>query len=318
MTTFLSGPSLWSDATSLVRRSKRTSAAVAYVGRGAYSLLPLRTGDTLVVDLSLATVRAGVTDPHEIGVFISKGVRVFSRPFLHAKVIVTDSGVLAGSGNASGRSAHVLAEAGIYSAAARTRSSAAAFIKAMCTQEVGPEYLALCKAAYRPPRYVAGAPSEQARPKAWVARLESEYNIPDRELGRYEKEEAKASKLVKDTRRYRHDSFHWPSLPKMGKALQPGDLIVTMQVDRKGNAEVSSPVRFLKLTKYPRGGGKFRYIFHYETPIGETEVKWSQFRRHLPASLKSRLSKPRTIPIVLQEEADQLAALWTPSGRFRR
>jgi len=107
-TTFLINEDLWRDAKRLVRRGNRLRAAIAYFGQKGATLLPFRKGDQLVVDLSIPSVRAGRSDPREIEKLLQRGVRVFSRANLHAKIISTDGETLVGSAkvgsaNASGR-----------------------------------------------------------------------------------------------------------------------------------------------------------------------------------------------------------------------
>jgi hypothetical protein len=44
--------SLWPKIISLAKKSRRKQVVVAYLGKGAYKILPLQRGDVLVVDLS--------------------------------------------------------------------------------------------------------------------------------------------------------------------------------------------------------------------------------------------------------------------------
>src|SRR5712691_4394614 len=95
-TAFLINQDLWRDAKRLVRRGTRLRAAIAYFGQKGATLLPFRKGDQLVVDLSIPSVRAGRSDPREIEKLIRRGVHVFSRGNLHAKIIATDAETLVG------------------------------------------------------------------------------------------------------------------------------------------------------------------------------------------------------------------------------
>jgi len=52
ITRFIAARDVWSAVTEKVRQSRRTLAAIAYLGRGGGKMLPLRRGDTLVVDMS--------------------------------------------------------------------------------------------------------------------------------------------------------------------------------------------------------------------------------------------------------------------------
>jgi phosphatidylserine/phosphatidylglycerophosphate/cardiolipin synthase-like enzyme len=98
--------------------------------------------------MSPATVRAGATDPKEIEKFIIKGVRVFTRRSLHAKLVLADGSVKAGSANISRHSEHVLDEAAILTTEPAAIRRATEFIDRLCTEPVRPEYLKRCKTMY--------------------------------------------------------------------------------------------------------------------------------------------------------------------------
>jgi phosphatidylserine/phosphatidylglycerophosphate/cardiolipin synthase-like enzyme len=104
---------LWRNAQRLVRWNRSLRSAIAYFGQKGAALLPFRKGDQLVIDLSIPSVRAGRSDPREIDKLLRRGVGVFSRANLHAKVIATEAETLVGSTNASGRAANILDEAAV-------------------------------------------------------------------------------------------------------------------------------------------------------------------------------------------------------------
>jgi hypothetical protein len=72
VTTFLTNETLWQTLAARIKAASHVDAAIAYFGQGGAKLLPLRTGDRLVVDMSPATVRAGGTDPREIEKLIQR------------------------------------------------------------------------------------------------------------------------------------------------------------------------------------------------------------------------------------------------------
>src|SRR5947209_16181750 len=89
-------------------RARAFSAAVAYFGRNGAKLLPLKNGDSIVVDMSLGAVRQGVTDPRAVRTLRRRGVAVFSRPSLHAKFVIAGRTLIASSANASRNSNEIL------------------------------------------------------------------------------------------------------------------------------------------------------------------------------------------------------------------
>jgi len=103
MTKFLVDRNLWTEVARRVRAARRTYAAMAYVGQDGPTLLPLKPGDTLVVDMSLEAVRHGATNPKAIRSFIDNGVAVYPSRLLHAKTLIADAVLVVGSANASQR-----------------------------------------------------------------------------------------------------------------------------------------------------------------------------------------------------------------------
>src|SRR4030042_6662401 len=98
---FLFNTELWDEITVRVNKAKRVNAAVAYLSKTGSELLPLKKGDRLVLDMSIAAVRQGVTDPREVQKFIDRGAQFFSRNSLHAKFLIFDKVFLTSSANIS-------------------------------------------------------------------------------------------------------------------------------------------------------------------------------------------------------------------------
>ncbi|AZI66027.1 MULTISPECIES: phospholipase D family protein [Rhodococcus] len=101
MGTSFHGPNPWPHITRAIRTRGPRYAAVPYLGHLAPELLPLRSGDLLVVNASTAAIRAHATSPVVLSHYLSKGVRILSSSALHAKVIVTNQRAVIGSANAS-------------------------------------------------------------------------------------------------------------------------------------------------------------------------------------------------------------------------
>jgi phosphatidylserine/phosphatidylglycerophosphate/cardiolipin synthase-like enzyme len=163
-TRFVYNEVLWTELTTRIARSKRVHAAIAYLGKGGSRLVPLKKGNRLVVDMSLGAVRQGVTCPHEVRKFISRGVRVFSRGSLHAKFLIVDNTLIAGSANASRNSKEILDEAGIVTTDPAAVRRASEFFEQLCTEPVGNEYLKKCIAEYQSPSFKPAI--EKASPRA--------------------------------------------------------------------------------------------------------------------------------------------------------
>ena len=101
MGTSFHGPNPWPHITRAIRTRGPRYAAVPYLGHLAPELLPLRSGDLLIVNACTAAIRAHATSPAVLAHYLSKGVRILSSSTLHAKVIVTNQRAVIGSPNAS-------------------------------------------------------------------------------------------------------------------------------------------------------------------------------------------------------------------------
>ena len=136
---------LWQRLKSFAQKAKRRYAAVAFLGAGAFEMLPLESGDLLVVDLSLPSVRSGQTNPYEVEKYIKNGVEVHSRAHLHAKVFVFDTRVVVGSANASHNSRDNLVETAIVTNNKEIVRAARGFVFSLRGEYVTPAYLKACK-----------------------------------------------------------------------------------------------------------------------------------------------------------------------------
>jgi hypothetical protein len=108
------GKDVWSHIRNLLSGSRRISAAIGYVGADADAYLPMRGPGTIVVNAGDEALTTGSTDPNVLLRWTRRGVRVYSLPSLHAKVIQVEgdpSFVLVGSANVSWSSANRLDEA---------------------------------------------------------------------------------------------------------------------------------------------------------------------------------------------------------------
>jgi phospholipase D-like protein len=324
---FVSNESLWHALRARVKSANHVDAAIAYLGQGAARVLALKNGDRLIVDMSLATVSSGGIDPREVEKLVKRGVHAFTRRNLHAKLVVADGLVICGSANVSKRSLKVLDEAAIVSSDPAVVRRAREFINRLCTEPVRPEYLERSKRFYRPPRFTGGRAKGSRKQhrarhaKVWLVSLYDRVSIPESELERYERGEAKAEKLVRDRVHSRTDSFHWPHEPRMAAELEFGDWIIQVVTHKDKGAHVYAPAQLLYVDNYPRskGSGKKRWVFHLEVPKRGEAMTWGQFgRRTRGISRSIGSASPRTRPIRDDRVADGLLRLWTMGGRVSR
>ena len=320
---FLFNETLWSELSDRVPNAKTVRAAVAYLGKGASTLLSLKKGDKLVVDMSLRAVRSGTTDPREVRKFLRRGVDVFSRDSLHAKFFIIDGTVIAGSANISGHARNSLDEAAVLTDDGATVRRALATFEQLCNEPVRKDYLTKCIVEYRPPKFTPGTDRSGSRSrtittaKVWIIGGLREMDIPDAEEAEIDRVVKRASKKRLDFERSEVDYTHYPSKLSFFSQLREGDQLITCVRSGRG-FDVWPPGRFLGLESYPRGGGKRRYLVTCEAPTDAEPIRWTALRAAVPPSLlATRRPKPRTTPIVNDTDADALLRLWDARGRFR-
>jgi len=323
---FLINDDIWGAIPKIIKASKHTDVAVAYLGTDGSTLLPLKKGDRLVVDMSIATVKSGITNPHEIEKLIKRGVQVFTRSNLHAKIIATDKEVLIGSANVSKNSHDVLEEAAILTDDKVSLQRAKKYINQICIEPVLPKYLKECIKYYTLPKISgkqAGTKGISRRAKHAKLRIISliDYaNFPEDEVEFYEKSERKAEKIINDKRQSVLESFRWSGKPKMADELEIGDWFIQCVEHSDKSISVYPPAQLILLDHYAtnKTTGKERYIFHLEASKNGQKMDWKIFCKKLNKILSTNKKKPPTMAIRNIQQADELLRLWTPTGRIAR
>jgi len=324
MTRFLFNDSLWDELTVRVKSSRKVKAAVAFVGNGGADLLPLKKGDTLVVNLGLQTVKQGATSPKEIQRLIKRGVQVFTRSNLHAKFFICDGVLLVGSANISNNSQKVLDEAASLTTDKVALGRAADFFDKICTEPVRPDYLKLCLKEYRAPVFgVAGKGRSSARQKRvveaklWLIGGLADRDVPAAEVGKAERIKTKAAKQLKRSKGTSADYVHYARKPRCFDDIRVGDWIVTCVADSDGHRDVWPPQQVLGQESYARGQGKRRYLLNSEAADGAEPMPLARFRRHIRNEVPQLdTERPRTLAITNLDTADKILGLWTTSGRI--
>lgn len=318
---FLFNGALWHELETRIPKAKKVRAAVAYLGTGGATLLPLRKGDALIVDMSLARVRAGATDPKEVRKLLKRGVSVFSRGTLHAKFLVIDNIVIAGSSNVSNHAKNYLDEAAVLTTDVSTVQRARTTFEKLCTEPIRKNYLAKCIEEYVPPKFTG----VHARPgwtkkskkvvqsKLWFVAGLRYRGIPEDEEPKADAVVKKASERLLDFENCEVDYSHYSAKQAFFASLREGDWLIQCVRDAKGY-DVWPPARFMGIESYPRGGGKRRYLLLAEKPLDTAPTRWTRLRGQSPVPLPG---KPRTLPVAADADADALLRLWNARGKFK-
>lgn len=279
-----------------IRRAGRISGvrhiAVAYLGRDAPDLLPLRAGDTLVVDLSENTVRNGSTNVEAAARLLKRRVRLFTAPYLHAKLFVFDNVVLVGSSNASAHSADTLLEAAARISSAAIARTARQFVNGLALHPVTPGYIKLCRQWWNESkpdrRRFARAvrrrlPSSSAAERYWL------FSSEPYEFDTRREDDKNAQQRILNPRQYIREPLAWSRPPKLTMRDQ-----VIIAHRENGRLEILPPSRVLSFGKSKQGDR----IVYVEQPREPRLAKEEEFLRVVRRAfnLTSKRIPTRRIP----------------------
>lgn len=287
---FIDNDDLWPMLKGLHKETKRRSiVAVPYVGRGAARRLPLRKGDVLICALSLANARAGNVCPAELRIFQKKGVRVFVRPHLHAKVYLFGESALISSANLSSSSETRLDECGVLVRGRKTIRGIKEWLRERMIDPLREHWLERCESAYRPPSKGASDRSESRR--VWLIGTEPA-EFPDEENAAWQ-EGLKAAKerMTRQERSY-VDSIRWTAAGRFAREIAAEDHVVQIH-DDDGDSVVYPHGTVLNVRRIRRSGAAYVYL---ELPSNHRMYRWADFRNEskrmglkLPKAVVSRL-----------------------------
>ncbi|MCL4558678.1 MAG: phospholipase D family protein [Deltaproteobacteria bacterium] len=310
-TTFLQSE-LWYQIGSLAKKAKRKHIAVAYLGSGASKLIPLGKGDTLVLDMSFQAVKAGQTNPYEVGKYLKAGVQVFNCANLHAKVYIFDRSAIISSSNLSNHSQETLVEAGIATNDPAVLKTAREFVKTIQVEIITPEYLKQCKQVYNPPRFEYGHLHKQKTKKIhptysklWIIGL-SDADFSEQENLISEQESRKALREVKDSHKHEIGVFRLIGAPHFSSFARKGDLVVQLY-----KSKAYPPARIIRIAKYrlPHRKQK-RLLIFVEDEKKPKLFSWSKFKKNLSGFGLTRLAQKSVREIKSAAASHAILGMW--------
>jgi hypothetical protein len=272
--------------------------------------------------MSLRAVKSGATNPDEVRKLLKRGVQVYTRASLHAKVIVTERVAIVGSANASRHSRDYLDEVAVSLQDARARGQLASVIESYCAEPVRPEYLELCRTLYRPPRMNSGSrkPASRAssRSKLWFLGGLRRLDLSEAEQESIRPIEKEAERRLSAAHGTEVTWIRYSRRPRAFRVMEPGQWAIACFQEGAGRV-VEAPAQLIQKRLWRSRRGKSYAYLLFEVPSGGEDVALTAFRRkvrkHMPELDSSR---PRTRAIADQRVADQILGLWTPSGKWRR
>jgi len=139
--TFLSGKDIWNTFSDLSENCKSVQCAVAYTSE--CSSIRFKRGDLLITDASDESIKGGQTSAKELQMLKNIGVRIYSKPLLHAKLYVFTDRMVIGSCNLSASSKNRLIESAVLLRDEALISDAIQFLSELTTksEEVTDEFI---------------------------------------------------------------------------------------------------------------------------------------------------------------------------------
>lgn len=271
---------IWDELTKAAKNSKiKSFVAVAYFGKGGAERLPLSKGSSLLVDASDNAVTNGITCPEELLKLYYKGVRIFSKENLHAKLFIIGKTLYVGSTNVSLNSEKCFKEAVLKTTDKSAIKDAKLFIQEHCnTPELGDANLKRLMKIYKPSKNFK---------KEFSTKSKSEINLPafyvcNLDLVNYSNEEEKQSQIgkqealqkIKNISRHKIDEFQWTK----SHQLKIDDII--LQITNEGSRSyVSPPGQLIHMRNWSNGVNQ--KVFCYVEVPKQRRKNQEYLKKHL-------------------------------------
>lgn len=294
--------SVWRHIRKYTKIKSNKYVAVAYLGKGASKLLPLDSGDVLVVDASVNSIKSGRTNPYELESYLKKGVEVFSYANLHAKVFVFGHIAIIGSANVSNHSKNVLTECMVTVKSPKIVSEARGFVKSLAREQLSPVYVKYLTTIYRPPmeqrRKKEKSTDQISETSLWIQSLR-DYEFTETEQSSYEIGKKKVKKYIVDKEKYEVVGIRYQDKDKLVEKAKIGDLIIKLH-----NEEVYPAARILGFQKSPEDNSTIILI---EESVSPKILKEADFIKKMDKlGFKQKFKK-----FCKQSAKNSILGLWT-------
>lgn len=327
-THFISGKSVWIEISKYAKKAKRIHVAVPYFTDQDQQLLKFRSGDRLIVNLSIQALKSGATNPGPLLKLIAAGVRIYRHDTLHAKVYVLGRTLVVGSANASNTSASRLNEACIVSTDSALRSQARQFIDSMCVapMQVGTEYLEGCLGHYRPPqadqsksRLLKETEATHQGTTIWyLPKLVYSERNEETEAFAIQAEECAAADLS-DSSIYETESITLDGHQAFIHKIRRGDLVLTATRDEdSGLTDIDYPRPFLRAESDVSPSGRPRHVIVLEKRKRSSTVDIQDFRKRLPKAIRPQFAAKARTKRLSPAVVDVILSMFTDTGRLRK
>jgi hypothetical protein len=285
MLRFLADDGLWKELRHISKqRKRRLLVAVPYIGSNTRNLLYLRSGDVLVVALTVANAKNGSVCPKEIARLQKKGVQVFLAPDLHAKVMLCGSKAVVGSANLSQTSFKYRDEAALMTTDAGIVKNVREWFESRMSEPVTPEWLSICDKAWNPPKSNGNRPMgkkivrQRMGRAVWLVGLAPLDAVPKDEVALQERGEAEAEQKIEDATKYEITWSRFVGCKRLVERLRKGDTWIPVWKDGTTHY-VEEHGRVLGWKRFKTKAGLVVTYFYVESPRRPKKVGWGKFKQ---------------------------------------
>jgi hypothetical protein len=318
---FLYGSNLWLTIKNLAQKTKRRILIAApYIGQDSARILPLRKGDVLLCALTKFNSKTGAVCPVEIEKLQKRGVAVYLRASLHAKIYLLGSAAIVCSANLSRNSAR-LDEAGILIRDRKIVKGIREWFDARLGEPVTPNWLEECKKAYRPPKSIFGLSPVRKNQKQKIAQQKMwligtrPIEFPADEKVAQQKGYQEAREHLSRPRIYYVESIRMIGETRFSRQARQEDTIVQIwgESNKTKLTDEVYPHGKLLNKKVTRNklGNKVTYIY-IEMPVDYRTLSWERLRKNYRAWGYTPPPNIVTREVRDQYLADKLRTLLSP------
>jgi len=300
---------IWKQVARHARSCRKRIAALAYISTDQQ--IKFRKGDILVCDASDTAVKTGETSAAVLAKWYKGGVRIYSRPGLHAKILVMGNNVLIGSANLSQSSVTQLREASLLTSRSVIVSQAKAFVHLAKSEatEVDDEFLANALKIKVTARKSRGLQKRKKQKKFgsrfWIVRV---YELNS---DRYEDEETYVDKAKDKLREMTGDEtiepswIRWTGHSRFRKEARAGDTIVELWSTREGKHIMVQPPSAILLRQDRQHWTRFYCDPSEELP----ELSWTAFQQHLKRLGVTNITR-NSVRELSKKDASLVQTIW--------
>ncbi len=300
---------IWKQITAEAKACKQRVAAIAYVSTD--TRVKFKRGDILVCDASDAAIKSGETSARVLAKWHKIGVRIYSRPGLHAKILVMGNKALIGSANLSESSALHLREAALLTNRSEVVSQAKAFIYLVMNEAIEVDSRFIVRAEHikvskrKPVSVPARKRHKTLGTKCWIVR------VTEMAPSSYEKEIVHIEDAEEQLQDQYDDDLFWLSWIRFtGKSrfrneARPGDTVIVLSATQSEKRISVSPPSAILLRQDEQHWTRF----YHTLPLDQPEISWTAFQRKLKKLGITHITK-NSCKELSKKDASLIQTIW--------